>query len=175
MVGVTTDTLFSEANDKPFYNDIRIVDMKICVSYKAGMITYKADWIYTMTSKCENSDTACTGAPMDTMYAKYKATAGGGTDCGTDSAAKRLIIVTEMIDTMKAVWDVQVTVISNTLVSTANFDTMWTAIKGSNVFNVTNGDTDAYKMIDEINPTVNFSSAYRAAGNAGTGNAAKTT
>jgi hypothetical protein len=90
------------------------------------MITYKANWIYTMTSLCLNS-TDCTGATMTTFWGKYKVTAAGSV-CGTDDAANRKTLVTVMITTMKAVWDVQVTVINSNLVSTANFNTMWTAV-----------------------------------------------
>lgn len=64
---------------------------------------------------------------MTTFWGKYKVTAAGSV-CGTDDAANRKTLVTVMITTMKAVWDVQVTVINSNLVSTANFNTMWTAV-----------------------------------------------
>lgn len=64
---------------------------------------------------------------MTTFWGKYKVTAAGSV-CGTDDATNRKTLVTVMIATMKTVWDVQVTVINTNLVTTTNFNTMWTAV-----------------------------------------------
>lgn len=111
---------------------------------------------------------------MDTFFGKYKATSGGGSICGTDSSSNRKTLITVMIDTMKAVWDIQVSIGVTSLVTVSNFDTMWTAIKANTNFDVTTSDSTAYTMISWIDPTSNFTSSYRSAGNAAGTNPAKT-
>lgn len=128
MAAANDATKMTADNAKTFRNKIYWADIK-CGPMNLGIITSSTDWYAVLTARCNMDASQCSGATIDTTWAIYK---NGGTLNSTSDANKNILGLF-YLEAFNQIFKDHNTA-GSPPVSDSNWDTVWTAMKGTNVF-----------------------------------------